>query len=194
VRDWRADTLRRVSLDFALAQFDGEGAAVRSYAAARDRPGGDAPWTREVGFVEHHSDGRLVLRGTFAGHYVDVDEGEQVSQKGAAEGAIAGGLLGVLAGPPGIAVGIVVGGVLGSHAGASHETEAEPQLLADRLRAALPRSSSAIVLIAAGADVDEMIAALGDGAERVARQTLTADQASRLEASLSAQPPSPPAR
>jgi uncharacterized membrane protein len=182
-----------VSLNFALAQFDGEGAAVESYANAKDRPGGELPWMRQVGFVEHHGNGKLVLRGMFAGHYVDVDEGRQVSQGGAAEGAIAGGLLGVLAGPPGIAVGIVLGGVIGSGGRRSPETEAEPQLLADRLRTTVPPSSSAVVLIAAAPDVDEMLAALGDGAQRVTRETLTPDEAARIETSLDSVPPSSPA-
>jgi uncharacterized membrane protein len=183
-----------VTLDSAVATFDGEGAAVESYAAVRDRPGGDARWTtREVGFVEHHHNGRLVLRGTFAGHYVDVEEGAQVSQTGAAEGAIGGGLLGVLAGPPGIAVGLVLGAVIGSRAGGSPEVDSEPQLLADRLRDAVPRSCSAVVLIGDAGDVEEMVAALGSSARQISRQTLAADQAARLQASLSDAPPSPPA-
>jgi uncharacterized membrane protein len=181
-----------VSLDFALAQFEGEGTAVQRYAAAKDRSGDDARWTHEVGFVEHRHSGRLVLRGTFAGHYLDVDESDRVSQKGAGEGAVAGGLVGALLGPPGIALGLVVGGVIGSKAGTSSDTEAEPQVLADQLRAAVPRSSSAVVLIAAAADVDEMLAALGDSAQGVTRQTLTADQVAELETSLSAAPPASP--
>lgn len=145
-----------------------------------------------VGFVEHHHSGRLVLRGTFAGHYLDVDESDHVSQKGAGEGAVVGGLVGALLGPPGIALGLVVGGVIGSEAGTSSDTEPEPQVLADQLRVAVPRSSSAVVLIAAAPDVDEMLAALGEGAQGVTRQTLTADQVAELEASLSAAPPASP--
>jgi uncharacterized membrane protein len=181
-----------VSLDFALVRFDGEGTAVQRYAAAKDRSDGEARWAREVGFVERHSHGHLLLRGTFAGHYVDVDESDHVSQKGAGEGAVAGGLVGVLLGPLGIAVGLVVGGVLGSQAGTPSDSEAEPQLLADQLREAVPRSSSAIVLIAPAADIDEMLAALGESARNVTRGTLTADQASQLELALSAAPPASP--
>jgi uncharacterized membrane protein len=177
-----------VSLDLAVVQFDGEEAAVRSYTAAKDRAP-DAPWTRELGFVDHHHSGRLVMRGVFAGHYLDVDESDRVSQKGAGRAAVTGGLVGVLLGPPGIAVGLVVGGVLGAELGAPTDTEPEPELLAEQLRAAVPRSSSAIVLIAASADVDEMLAALGDGARRVIRRTLTTDETAALEASLRAAPP-----
>ncbi len=143
----------------------------------------------QVGFVERHHNGRLLLRGTFAGHYLDVEESDHVSQTGAGEGAVAGGLIGVLLGPPGIAVGIALGGVIGSQAGDSTEIEAEPEALAAQLRAVVPRSSSAVVLIAQAPDVDAMLAALGDAAQGVVRRTLAADQAAELEASLSMAPP-----
>jgi uncharacterized membrane protein len=178
-----------VSLDVAVAQFDGEGTAVRRYAVAREGPGGDPAWTHKVGFVEHHRNGRLLLRGTFAGHYLDVDESDRVSQKGAGEGAVAGGLVGALLGPAGIALGLTLGAVVGSQAGKASEVEAEPEALAEQLRAAVPRSSSAIVLIADPPDVEEMVAALDAGAQGITRQTLTPEQQAALEASLSAAPP-----
>jgi uncharacterized membrane protein len=177
-----------VSLDVAVAQFDGEGTAVRRYAVAREGPGGDPAWTHKVGFVEHHRNGRLLLRGTFAGHYLDVDESDRVSQKGAGEGAVAGGLVGALLGPAGIALGLTLGAVVGSQAGKASEVEAEPEALAEQLRAAVPRSSSAIVLIGDPPDVDEMVAALDAGAQGISRQTLTPEQQAALEASLSAAP------
>jgi uncharacterized membrane protein len=146
----------------------------------------------EVGFVEHRHNGRLRLRGTFAGHYLDVDESDRVDQKGGAEGGIAGGLIGVLGGPPGIAVGLLVGALIGAQTGAPDEIEAEPRALADQLRDAVPNGSSAVVLIARAPDVDEMMAALGESAQAVSRQALSAEQAAALEASLSTAPPVSP--
>jgi uncharacterized membrane protein len=198
VGEWQdsgpADRFRWVSLDLAVAQFDGEGTAVERFAAAKQRSPADAPWMHQVGFVERHHNGRLLLRGTFAGHYLDVDESDHVSQRGAGQGALAGGLVGVLLGPPGIAVGLTLGGIIGSQAGDSTEIEAEPEALAAQLRAAVPRSSSAVVLIAPSPDVDEMLAALGAAAQGVVRRTLTADQAADLKASLSMAPPASPER
>ncbi|HTA32022.1 MAG TPA: DUF1269 domain-containing protein [Solirubrobacteraceae bacterium] len=177
-----------MSLELAVAQFNGEDTAVKRYAAAKER--GDAPWMREVGFVEHHHGGRLVLRGVFAGHYLDVDESDHVSQKGAGIGAAAGGIVGILLGPPGIAVGLLVGGIAGAELGPPTDTEpeADAEELAERLRATVPRSSSAIVLIASPAEANEMFAALGEDAKSV-RRTLTADEAAALDASLRAAPP-----
>jgi uncharacterized membrane protein len=184
-----ADTVGSMSLEFALAQFHGEGTAVQSYTAAKDRPGPDEAWTRKVGFVERHHNGRLLLRGTFAGHYLDVDEGDRASQTGAGAGAVAGGLVGAFLGPAGAALGLMIGGGVGAHVGTATDTEAEPEELAEQLRAAVPRSSSAIVLIAGTADVDEMVAALGDGVVELTRHKLTAEQQAALEASLGTAPP-----
>jgi uncharacterized membrane protein len=179
-------------VDLAVARFDGEGTAVQRYAAAKDRAGGDAAWTHKVGFVERHHNGRLLLRGTFAGHYLDVDESDHVAERAAGEGAAAGGLVGVLLGPPGIAVGLTLGAVVGSQVGHPTEVEAEPDAVADQVRAVVPRSSSAVVMIGPADDVDEMLAALAESANGVERRTLSADEQAALEASLGTAPPASP--
>ena len=181
-----------VDLEFALAVFDGESTASMRFADARDRSAPGARWAQEIGLVEHHHNGRLVLRGTFAGHYLDVDESDHVSQTGAAGGAVAGGLIGALAGPPGIAVGLVVGGIAGSQLGATTDAEDEPRLLAERLQETVPNGSSAIVLIAAPEEIDEMLRAIGDGASGQFRDKLGAEQVSALQAALATAPPAAP--
>ena len=187
-----------MDLDFALVRFADQDAAAESFAAARDRTAvrkrADAPaaWARQVGLVEHHHDGHMVLRGNFAGHYVDVDEALHVSERSAGEGAVGAGALGILAGPLGIAVGLVLGAVLGSQVGKPSESDAEPQSLVDQLRAEVPRSGSALVMIAEPRDVDDMLAAIGDGGGEVIRRTLTADQVATVQASLSATPDASP--
>jgi uncharacterized membrane protein len=187
-----------VSLDAAVIRYDGEGTAVLRYGDARDRLGRPRPrqeqpeWTQDVGFVERRHNGRLRLRGTFAGHYLDVDESDAVSEQGLREGGAVGGLIGVLGGPPGIAVGILLGGVTGAQVGQHRETETEPEALADRVRTAVPPSSSAIVIVAPAAEVDELVAALGDGAMDITRTTLGDGQVAALETSLAGTPPSVP--
>jgi uncharacterized membrane protein len=184
-----------MALDFALLSFDGLNAAAEAFAAARYGPGAPARWTSEVGFVEHHENGHLVLRGTFAGHYVDVDEALHISQRGAAEGWGIGAVIGtLLAGPLGLAVGSVAGATIGSQEGtpSESETDPEPQALAERLRAAVPRSGSAIVLIADAKDVDDMIAAVGKTTGHALRKALTPEEAASLQASLSASPAASP--
>jgi uncharacterized membrane protein len=178
-----------MDLDFALVSFDGVNSAAEAFAAARDRSGAAAAWSSEVGFVEHHENGHLVLRGTFAGHYVDVDEALHVSGRGTEEGVAAGAVIGtLLGGPLGLAVGTVTGGTIGSQLGKPSETDAEPQVLAERLRAAVPRRDSAIVLIAEPKDVDDMVAAIGETSGQVIRKALTPEEAAAVQASLSASP------
>jgi uncharacterized membrane protein len=172
--------------------FDGVNSAGEAFVAARDRSGA-APWTSEVGFVEHHENGHLVLRGTFAGHYVDVDEALHVSERGTEEGVAVGAVIGtLLGGPLGLAVGTVTGATLGSQLGKPSETDAEPEPLAERLRAAVPRSGSAIVLIADANDVEEMIAAIGEASSQRIRKALTPEEAAAVQASLSASPAASP--
>jgi uncharacterized membrane protein len=178
--------------DCALLSFDGVNSAAEAFAAARDRSRA-APWTSEVGFVEHHENGHLVLRGTFAGHYVDVDEALHVSGRGTEEGVAVGAVIGtLLGGPLGLAVGTVTGGTLGSQLGKPSETDAEPEPLVERLRAAVPPSGSAIVLIAEANHVDEMIAAIGEPSGRMIRKTLTAEEAAAVQTSLRASPAASP--
>jgi uncharacterized membrane protein len=173
-----------MALDLALVSFDGTNAAVWAFEAARERSGASAPWVQRVGFVEHHKNGHLVLRGTFAGHYVDIDESLHVSQRGAAEGWAVGGLLGLLGGPLGLVIGMVVGAGIGSQVGKPSEVDAEPQLVADRVRAAVPRGGSALVVIADAQDVDVFLAAVDDRGAHVTRRMLTPDEVAALEASL----------
>ena len=178
--------------DFALVSFAGVNSAAEAFAAALERSGA-APWTSEVGFVEHHKNGHLVLRGTFAGHYVDADEALHVSGRGTEQGVVLGAVLGtLLAGPLGLAVGIAAGGTVGSQLGKPSESDAEPEPLAERLRAAVPLAGSAIVSIADAKDVDEMIAAIGEPSGQVIRTSLTREEAAAVQTSLSSSPPASP--
>jgi uncharacterized membrane protein len=183
-----------VSIELAVVLFDGEGKAVECYADARDRTSsradfGAAPaWTRDVGFVERHHGGGLLMRGMFAGHYVDVDESDHVSQKGTAEGAVSGAILGLVIGPPGIAVGFLAGALIGGQTGVASDVEAEPQALAAQLRDAIPTSSSAIVMFAPTAEIDEVLGLLGDSAKNVVRRELSDDDVAVLDASLETAP------
>jgi uncharacterized membrane protein len=133
------------------------------------------------------------MRGAFAGHYVDADEALHVSGRGTEEGVTIGAVIGTLvAGPLGLAVGTVLGGTIGSQAGKPSETDAEPEPLAERLRAAVPRLSSAVVVIADTSDVDELIVALGAAGAQVTRRALTPDDLAAVQSSLSASPAASP--
>jgi hypothetical protein len=78
--------------------------------------------------------------------------------------------------------------VIGSETGAPSDLEAEPQALAAQLRDAIPVSSSAIVMFAPTAEVDEVLALLGDSAKNVVRRELSDGDVAALDASLEASP------
>jgi hypothetical protein len=61
-----------MSLDLAIVVFDHIEGAERADADSLGVSAG-APWVHEIAFVEHHRHDRIVVRGTFAGRYVDVN-------------------------------------------------------------------------------------------------------------------------
>jgi len=67
------DGRRRARRSAAVVTFDGVVGAERAFARVRDDAGPD-PWQLEIAFVEHHHGGRVVVRGTFAGRYLDVED------------------------------------------------------------------------------------------------------------------------
>lgn len=190
-----AAILPAMSTDLALVAFAGEPKASSVFGTMRDRVGADAPWVAEVAVVEHGRNGSMSIRGTFDGHYVDVEEGDHASQSGAVKGALTGALIGAAGGPPGWAVGFALGGIIGGDLGRPTETEVEPEPLVEELRGAVPRGHSAIALLAAPEHVDAMLAALEalnvKGAS-VLRRALTAEQAAAILASVSESPPASP--
>lgn len=177
-----------MGLELAIVRYRGQTAAESAFGTLRERAGGSAEWTHEVALVEHHRRDRLVIHGTIAGHFVDVDEMDHLSQPGAAKGAAAGMLLGtLLAGPAGLAPGVVIGAAVGGSAGRPDEVEPEPELLSADLRAAVPQGSSAIVLLALPDHVDSMLALVGEGAD-VTRRSLTEDELRAIESDVAKTP------
>jgi uncharacterized membrane protein len=174
-------------LDLAIVTFERTEGAEHAYADVLDATG-QAPWTREIAFVEHHGHDRIVVRGTFAGHYVDVnDEGDVIGRK-TAEGAVAGAAVGALFGPAGFAAGMVAGGTIG---GLAQADSAIPELRGaffDAIRADVPEGSSAVMLFAAPGDVDAMESAFSGRGGRFARHSLSPDETQALRAAVAGTP------
>ena len=174
-----------MSLDLALMVFDHIEGAERAYAHVLETSG-QPVWVHELAFVEHHRHDRVVVRGTFAGRYVDVDERGDVIGKRTGEGALTGAVAGLFFGPAGLAVGLVAGAT----AGGLSEAERAPHLhdaFLDEVRAEVPQRSSALLLLASPEHVDAMVAAL-EGRGRLVRHHLTPDEARALEAAVAGHP------
>jgi uncharacterized membrane protein len=174
-------------VDAAVLAFPHIEGADHQYASALEREAG-APWLRKVAFVEVHHRGRIVVRGTVAGHYVDIDDEGDLIGRDTAIGAIIGVFVGLaFGGPPGLAVGLVVGGTAGGLREAHHiPTLRGPAF--DEIRKDVPEGSSAIVLVAEPGDVDAMVAAFADGAGRLTRYRLSPEAYAELEAAVAGSP------
>jgi hypothetical protein len=165
-----------MSLDLALAVFPRIEGADHAYADVLDVTG-DVPWVHEIALVEHHRRDRLVIRGTFAGRYVDEDDQRDPIGKKTAEGALTGAIAGVLFGGGGIA-----GGMTEARVPELHDA------LFDEVRADVPEKSSAVVLLAAPDHVDAMAAAFAGRGGQIIRRHLSADAARAFEAAVQARP------
>jgi uncharacterized membrane protein len=177
-------------LDFALVVFKNTNGAERAYADAVSEVPGE-PWAQEIAFVEHHQRDRIVVRGTFAGHYVDADDEADFIGRKTAEGAVAGGAAGLLFGPAGLAVGMVAGGMAGGIAN-EHSGPRLRSALFDELRDEVPEDSSAVILMAGPEDVDAMVSALQRHGGRLVRHHLTPEGAEVLTAAVAGSPSAAP--
>ena len=175
-----------MSLDLALMVFDRVGTAERAYA---DVLGASAasPWVHEIAFVEHHRHDRIVVRGTFAGRYVDEDDDGDPIGKRTAEGALTGAVAGVLFGPAGLAIGLVGGATAGGVAESHHAPHLHDALI-DELREEVPEKSSAVVLLASPDHVDAMVAAFEGHGGRLVRHHLSPEGAQALEGAVVGRP------
>jgi uncharacterized membrane protein len=177
-------------LDFALMEFEHTEGAEQAYSRAPRSVDGVA-WADHVAFVEHHRRNRIVVRGTFAGRYVDADDELEFVGKKTAEGAIAGGAIGLFAGPLGLAVGLVGGGLVGGVA----QERSSPHLRSaffDELRREVAEGSSAVIMMAPPDHVDVMASALDGHGGRLVRHHLSAEEAKVLADAVAGDPTAAP--
>jgi uncharacterized membrane protein len=169
-------------MELALMVFDHVDGADHAFADAFEADK-EAAWLREAAIVEHHRHDRIDVRGSVGGQYVDTgDEGEVIGKR-TLEGALTGGLVGLVFGPAGLAAGLALGGSAGGVA-QSHSTPHAHSAFLDAVRADVPPKSSAIVLVAAPGQVDQMVATLESGPHQgqLSRRALPAELVGALQA------------
>jgi uncharacterized membrane protein len=174
--------------ELAVLTFDHIEGAERAYADARGRAN-DASWLREIAFVECHRHGRIVVRGTFAGHYLDVDDVADAISHDTAVGAVAGAVVGLAFGPPGFAVGLAAGGIAGGVHESAARTPEEDGALFDEIRHDIPEGSSGIVALVSAGDSAALIEALHERATRLTHHRLSDAEAATLQAAIVQAPP-----
>jgi uncharacterized membrane protein len=176
-------------LELAMLTFPRTEGSERAFADVRERVG-DAPWLHEIGFVERHRNGRIVVRGTFGGHYVDIEDEDDLIGRDTVIGALTGALLGAAFGPAGFAAGLVAGGAVGGLAQGAHIPELHGELF-DEVRANVPEGGSALVLLAAPEHVDDMVKAFEGTGPQLIRRSVSVEAVAALEAAVAQSPPIP---
>jgi uncharacterized membrane protein len=177
-------------MDVAVATFSGVSAAELAFAGARDRDPGRA-WLGDVAFVEVHRRGRIVVRGTVLGHYVDVDGMGDAMGDDTAAGAIAGAAVGFPFGPPAFAVGLVAGATAGGVVEASHIPKSDGPAF-DAIRDQVPEGSSAIVLFSDEEAIRAMYDQLAATADTFVHYRLSPTAEAELRSAVAAAPPATP--
>ncbi|HYB25445.1 MAG TPA: DUF1269 domain-containing protein [Solirubrobacteraceae bacterium] len=173
-------------LDFALMVFEHTEGAEQAYSRAPRSVDGVA-WADQIAFVEHHRRNRIIVRGTFAGRYVDADDEQEFIGTKTAEGAVAGGAVGLLFGPAGLAVGFVGGGLAGGVAQERNSPHLRNAFF-DEVRREVPEGSSAVIMMAAPDRVDAMVSALESHGGRLVRHRLSAEDAKVLAEAVAGDP------
>jgi uncharacterized membrane protein len=185
------DPLTTEPLHVGAARFSGIDGAERAFAGARDREPG-AAWIGDAAFVEVHHSGRIVVRGSVAGHYVDLDGLGDVIGRDTGIGAVVGAAVGLLLGPPAFAVGVVGGATVGGVVEASHISKPEGPAF-DAIREQVPEGASAIVVVSDAERARAMTEALAIAAESVEHYPLTPAAEAELRSALAEAPPITPA-
>lgn len=184
--------MSRETLYVGVARFSAIDGAERAFADAHDRdPAAD--WMADAAFVGVPRDGRIVVRGSVAGHYVDLDGEGDVIGPDTGQGAVAGAVMGFLLGPSAFAVGLVAGATVGGVIEASHLPQLEGPAF-DAIRERVPKGSSAVVVISTAERVHAMSEALAGAAETFDGYRLGPAADAELRSALAAAPPSTTAR
>jgi hypothetical protein len=177
-------------MEVGVATFSGLNGAGHAFADARDRDPG-AGWIGDAAFVEVHRHGRIVVRGTVLGHYVDVDGLGDVIGPDTAAGAIVGAAAGLPLGPSGFAAGLVGGATAGGAVEASQVTEPEGPAF-DAIREQVPEGSSAVVVFGDAERIRAMYRALFAAADTFVRHRLSPADEAELRAVVAETPAATP--
>lgn len=173
-----------------VAKFSSVHGAERAYADAHGR-GAEPDWVADAVVVEVHRNGRIVVRGTVAGRYVDVDGRADAIGHDTGAGAIAGAAIGFVLGPPAFAVGVVGGATAGGAAQARHLPRQHGAAF-DAIREQVPEDSSAIVVFSDDEGIRAMSRALATEAGELVHYRLAPEAEAELRSYVADAPAAAP--
>ena len=161
-----------MSMEMAVVTFEGTNHAEQALSALRSSR--DDAWLTEIAVLEHHRGGRYSMKATTP----DYGEKGHVGA-GVTAGGLTGLALGAIAGPLGLVFWGTMGAMTGGAAGDTGSTGTFDPLVA-QVKDALPRNSSALILVAEPSMAEQFIAATGAQDRQVSRQQLTDQQVENL--------------
>lgn len=134
-----------MTAELIILKFDDAHKAQAALAAVRALEELDYLWLEDLAVIERHRSGRISTHTTHG----------SVSE-GSAWGGLTGGLIGLLFGPAGFLAGVLIGGGAGAAIEKAAKESGMPTEVLDEIRAEMEKNTSALVLIGAKGDVDEM--------------------------------------
>jgi hypothetical protein len=166
-------------MQICILGFKGSHAADDAYADVLEREGEDNRWLLEVGTIARPRVGRVRVGLTFSdGETTTVHESD-LSKATAELGGLTGYYLSTLAGPFGLMFVVTAG----EAAGRSAAREADQRLFhVAEIKSALPRDSSALVLVADEDTCDALVEMFDSYTPRVVRHPVEPELHARLEA------------
>jgi uncharacterized membrane protein len=166
-------------MEICILKFDGSHDAEDALGEVIDSQADRNPWLHDVGVVARPLVGRVRIGATFPdGQSKTLHEGD-LADAVADLGAYTGYFLSALAGPFGPMIGAIKAGTLAGAAG----SDAEAKLFhLDELKKALPRDSSALVLIATTETCDAMVEMFKEFDPKVIRRDVAGELQKRLQA------------
>lgn len=159
-------------VEMVAVAFDGTHTAEKELSALRTSQAD--PWLDEVAVLEHHKGGRYSMKAT-SPDYGDEDH----VGAGIAIGGGTGLLLGLIAGPLGLVFWGTMGAMTGGAAGAHEAGAFDP--IVDEVKEALPRGTSALILVAENPTAEKLVSAIGPRGRQTIRQDMTDEQVEQLK-------------
>jgi uncharacterized membrane protein len=162
-------------MEITILKFSGTKDAEEALRSAIDAEGNRRPWLQEVGVVTRPTIGRITIRATYAD--APVKEGD-IASKVADAGGMTGYFIGSILGPMHADSAALTGEMRASSLGKALEKEI---LHTEAIKKALPRGSSALVLVATPQVDDEFVALFKDRNPEVIRRDLEQEVEKRLQ-------------
>jgi uncharacterized membrane protein len=165
-------------MEIGILKFPESGDAQAALKEVIDAEGDRNPWLHEIGVVSRPLVGRVKVSTSFPDGKSKIFREGELADAVSQMGGLTGYFVSLLAGPLGPMIGAVKAATLAGAAG----NDAEKKLFhLDELKKALPRDSSALVLIADTGTIDQMVKLFKEDEPQVIRRDVADELHKQLQ-------------